>query len=236
MQHQAEPEGRRLHGPWLYVAEVMHRVSNDYAIAIASASLKAARSVHPETRAALLELAQRLLASAEAHRLIQSPIGDGKVDLVAHISGLCRAFAAGRAHAALITLQVNGPAAVQVDGDRAWRIGLILAELMTNAVKHTPLTQGETGGIDVWLSSDGESLVCRVANSGEFAAKVARANRGTYLVDSMAEEISGTMERRFSARGVAVTLTCPLVEKRDAIDGSFAPHERLSPVLPMSAI
>ena len=53
----------------LQVAELLHRIGNDYTRAIAFASLRAANASSSEARSALNEVVNHLLATAEMHRV-----------------------------------------------------------------------------------------------------------------------------------------------------------------------
>jgi hypothetical protein len=78
-------------GGWLYVAEIVHRIGNEYTSAIASMRLAAARSSSTEAKAALDRAAGQLGAFATAHRVMQPPLSGGLVDLSDSLTRLCKA-------------------------------------------------------------------------------------------------------------------------------------------------
>ena len=59
--------------PLLYVAELLHRVSNEYASAISLASVMASRASSPEVRSALETVIEHLVQLATAHRVLFPP-------------------------------------------------------------------------------------------------------------------------------------------------------------------
>ena len=62
--------------PLLYVAELLHRVSNEYASAISLASVMASRAPSPEVRSALKTVIEHLVQLATAHRVLLPPVVD----------------------------------------------------------------------------------------------------------------------------------------------------------------
>ncbi len=92
LDHSYAPAGAAMIEPWLLVEEITHRVANEYAAAIASISLAAARCAHPDARTALAGAARRLLDHADVHRALQPPPAGGPVDLSRHLRELCGAM------------------------------------------------------------------------------------------------------------------------------------------------
>jgi two-component sensor histidine kinase len=75
----------------LHVAELLHRIGNDYTRAILFASLQAANASSNEARSALNEVVNHLQATAEMHRVLRPPSVVGSADLTDTIARLCRA-------------------------------------------------------------------------------------------------------------------------------------------------
>src|SRR5579863_1804782 len=78
---------------FLHVAELIHRIRNEYARAISFASLIASRTSSHETRTALSEMINHLHSVAETHRILCPPLAEGTVDLGEKLTQLCRALA-----------------------------------------------------------------------------------------------------------------------------------------------
>ena len=75
----------------LQVAELLHRIGNDYTRAIAFASLRAANASSNEARSAVNEVENHLHAAAEMYRVLRPPSVAGSADLTDTIARLCRA-------------------------------------------------------------------------------------------------------------------------------------------------
>src|SRR5882757_9448867 len=75
--------------PSLYMAELLHRVGNEYAIAIALAST-ASRKSSTEAKAALETVIQHLAQLGTVHRLLLPPAVEEGVDLGDYLARLCQ--------------------------------------------------------------------------------------------------------------------------------------------------
>lgn len=204
--------------PWLFVAEVEHRVANEFALAVSSIQRAAALTPDAEAKAALSGAALRLRHYAEAHRRLQAPLTDGPVDLAEYLRGLCAALeraSLGERGVELTLVEES----VEIAAERCWRVGLIVSELITNALRHG--LRGGPGAITVEIARRGGLVACTVSDNGGGAA-AARPGHGAKLVDALAEALGGSVERRFGARGAAVRVSFPV----DA-DSAWPPLARL---------
>src|SRR3984957_4172309 len=75
----------------LQVAELLHRIGNDYTRAIGFASLQAANTSSNEARSALNKVENPLHAPAEMYRVLRTPSVAESADLTDTIARLCRA-------------------------------------------------------------------------------------------------------------------------------------------------
>lgn len=190
--------------PLHLVEEINHRVINEYAEAISSLSLAAARVPAPAARLALAEAIDRLRAHAETHRALLPPT-DGHVNLADYIGDLCasisRASLAERsAHLTVETDDIWLPSA------RAWRIGLVIAELVRNAARHG--LGGRSGAIRVQLTQRDGQIFCGVGDNGRCLQRP-RPGRGLGLVQALAAELGGLADWRFGDSGCVALLQIP---------------------------
>lgn len=130
--------------PLLYVAELLHRVSNEYASAISLASVMASRTSSHEAKSALETVIEHLLQLATTHRVLLPPVVDGTADLGDYLTRLCQAKVAAELERRGTTLRLAVVSPVALDPARCWRVGLIVSELITNAARHgLPSARGE---------------------------------------------------------------------------------------------
>jgi two-component sensor histidine kinase len=206
IQHLAGPEGVALHAdPWLYIDEIEHRVANEYALAVASISRLAARSADAGVKAALGDTAQRLRDYADAHRALQAPLHAGPADLAAYLRRLSDAIVRASLAERGITFTLIEQS-IDLDASRCWRVGLIVSELITNAVRHG--FAGGPGAITLEMARGPGLVHCRISDDGR-PASGAPPGKGALLVDSLAGELGGFIDRRFGEGGTTVVLSFP---------------------------
>jgi len=191
--------------PWLMVEEMAHRVVNEYTLAICTLSLAAARSSSLEARETLAQAARRLQDYAEAHRALQAPTASGPIELSAYLQRLCGAIVRAGLEERGVSLTLI-ERTVMLDAERCWRVGLIVSELITNAVRHG--FGGQGGAIVVEVMASDRQVRCRVADNGR-PGRAAAPGRGSRIVDALVQELDGHVERRFSDRGGVVVLSFP---------------------------
>ena len=144
----------------LLLAELGHRVANEYSLAIASISLAAHRAQHPQARSALDAAAERLRRYAGAHRALQAPLaGGGMIDLSDYLRELCRAqVQASLAERNIAVTLVETP--IDLEAERCWRVGMIVSELITNAARHAFGAHGGQVLVEVLATPD--EALCQV--------------------------------------------------------------------------
>ena len=201
--------------PLLYLAELLHRVKNEYAIAIALASVTASRSSSQETKGALAQVIECLTRFAKTHRLLSPPAFEAVADLGEYLTQLCEIKVETELGPRGIRLHLAIPHLVTLDNARCWRVGLIVAELITNAARHD--ASSGPGEIFVSVGFDAGQVVCRVCNNGPITSNF-RPGLGMSLVDALAAELDGGIERRFGENGAMITLSFPAQ--------SYQPSER----------
>jgi two-component sensor histidine kinase len=193
----------------LYVMEFLHRVQNEFAKAISFASIMAHRSSNPEAKAALLQVIDHLLASANAHKLLLPRAADDRADFTADVTRLCRTLVAAAdlgQRGIQLNLTISEP--IVLDGLRCWRANLVLSELITNAARHA-FESCAGGCISVDLTLACGRVVCRVSDSGN-AVRAPNPGLGTRLVDALAEDLEGDVERSYTECGTIITLSFPM--------------------------
>lgn len=189
----------------ILVEEICHRVCNQYAQAVGAIRQAAVSVRSREARAALASTADRLMAYAYAHRVLQAPDGLGEVSLPNHLEQLCAAMSASTLLERNIRLiLVTEP--VMLPARCCWRVALVTAELITNSLRHG-LRQGP-GEIIVKVACQGDRLVCEVTDDGTGCA--GRPGRGSAIVLALSAELGGEVDWRFGPDGTTARLAFPL--------------------------
>jgi two-component sensor histidine kinase len=111
------------------------------------------------------------------------------------------------------TLRLAVVSSVALDHARCWRVGLIVSELITNAARHG--LPSERGEVFISVAANAAQVVCQVSDNGAATAAFS-SGIGTRLVDALAAELDGHVERRFGEDGAMITLTFPARSHRNA--------------------
>lgn len=181
----------------ILLKEVHHRVKNNLQIMISFLRLESRRTDHGPTRSVLTDMRDRIQAMASLHQVLYRSNNFNEIDLRAHIEQVTRNLEhshgerAGRIRVNLDLVSRN------VRLDEAMPCGLILNELVSNALKHA-FPSGRSGEVRVELGRLGESgLRLRVSDDGvglpaDFAARRS-ASLGLQLVSDLARQLGGQL-------------------------------------------
>jgi two-component sensor histidine kinase len=190
----------------LFVSELGHRVANEHALLIAAVSAAAARSPSAETRAALSQVRDFLFAYAEVHRALQPPLGEDFMDLSTYLEHACGAIVrASLGPRGVELLLLEEP--IKLDAARCWRVALIVSELINNALRHA--FSQHAGKIILDVRNQNGVVHCQVTDNGRPTFKP-EPGHGSRIVDALAAEMGGRIQRSFCEYGVTVLLSFPL--------------------------
>jgi two-component sensor histidine kinase len=125
----------------LLMQEMHHGVSNSLQLVSSMLQLQANRSKHPEIRQAFGEAIRRIAAVAGAHRHLHDIDRTGRVDAVSYLENLLDLL-----RTSLLTgspeeaegrrIEMRIPVALKLRAEDLSRSGLIVNELVTNALKY----------------------------------------------------------------------------------------------------
>lgn len=178
----------------ILLQEVRHRVANSLQI-IASVLLQnAKRTASDETRSHLRDAHNRVMSVAALERQL-SASAEGDVELHSYFIELCDSIAASMiADDARISLSVAGAGGV-VDARVSVSLGLIVTELVINALKHA-FPDGRSGSIVVDCGFRGPNWTLSVSDDGvgmpADAADI-RIGLGTSIVQALARQLDAVV-------------------------------------------
>jgi two-component sensor histidine kinase/sensor domain CHASE-containing protein len=207
-QKRAEEEQRKE----ILLKEIHHRVKNNLQVISSLLALQAGAASDPHTRSLLRESQDRIRSMALIHeKLYQTGSERGVTfaeyarDLAAHL----RHSYAGDSEAVDVEVDV---AELSLDMDVSVPCGLIINELLSNALKHA-FPGGRKGRVRLGLRrGEGDTLVLTVSDDGiGFPSDIdVRAPRtlGLRIVNILAAQIGGSLDLR-TAGGTTFTLAFP---------------------------
>jgi two-component sensor histidine kinase len=163
-----------------------------------------------EGRAALERVSSRITALGQLYSTLSKADTVENVDAATYLDELCRDLI-GSVHKegdTSIVLKTDFESEL-LPTDRAIPIGLIVNELVTNAVKYA--FPGEAKGtVMVTLKRVPGELRLTVADDGQgLDPRRADSGLGGRLVDGFAQQLGGQVERKSDSRGTTVHLILP---------------------------
>lgn len=193
----------------LLMREVHHRVQNSLQIVNSMLYLQERDSGSGEVRGQFELARQRLTAVAMVHRRLwrTDQVGDVRLDtfmaeLVEELASIWdpRWRESITQHVAPVTLST----------DKSILLGLIVTELLTNAVKYA--YDGAPGPILIECArTDGGSVKLVIADRGTgVAADNSRQSFGSRLIQTLVQQLGGTLEREENSPGLKVLLSFPI--------------------------
>jgi two-component sensor histidine kinase len=213
--------------------ELQHRVANSLQI-IASIILMKARTVQSEeTRLHLHDAHKRVISIAAVQKQLHASGASGAIEIVSYLSRLCETLATSMiGESRPISLKVVGKGD-SVTSRQAESLGLIVTELVMNALKHAFPDEKVEGQITVTYEMAGTNWKLSVSDNGIGKPGGVFANGksglGTGIVKALSQQLKAQVETQASPAGTTVSVT-------HATFTRSRPHMALSRRTAMSAI
>lgn len=194
----------------MMAAELAHRIKNSLAVISAFVSFELRQAAEPCV-VGYQAMQSRINAVGNLYDMIARSSSFGPVDLPAYLAGIAaslRSSLLGEGSKIVIALDVEP---FTVSADNAVPIGLLVNELVTNAVKYAfPDNRGRIflgfrqrdGEFTLSVQDDGVGL-----DGGERTS--ASSGMGTRFVDAFVRQIGGTLARASGAGGTTITVRLP---------------------------
>lgn len=197
--------------------EVHHRVKNNLQVIMSLLRMEGRRCVHADTKSVLGEMQSRIHSMALLHESLYRSGTFAAVDIGSYLNQLAaQSFRTHTTSAGRIQLQLD-LASVEVEMDQALPCGLLVNELLSNALKHG-FPAGRTGHVRVELQlvAGGPSWRLCVSDTGvglpaDFASRRTQS-LGLQLVSDLTNQLRGTLEVAPASgeSGAVFTVTFPL--------------------------
>lgn len=189
--------------------EMQHRVANSLQIIASILLIKARAVASEETRLHLRDAHQRVLSVAEVQSHLHASGGLDQIEVGPYLTKLCASLAAsmlGDSHP--ISLRVEADHGL-IGSDKAVSMGLIVTELVINAIKYAFPEPRADALILVGFASAGEGWALTVADNGvgalETAAPPAHGGLGAAIVEALVKQLDARIKVT-SGEGMAVSI------------------------------
>jgi two-component sensor histidine kinase len=191
--------------------EMRHRVANSLQI-IASILLIKARTVRSEeTRLHLQDAHQRLMSVAAMQQQLQGSEPSAMIEIGPYLSRLCETLAASMiSNRRPLSLQVD-VAGGRASSNQAVSLGLIVTELVINALKHAfPGDRSDSAVVVTYeLAEPNWRLTVSDNGIGRPEGHLEKTNPGlgTTIVETLAKQLDARVEVSMDAHGTTVSIT-----------------------------
>ena len=184
--------------------ELQHRVANSLQI-VASVLLQNARKVQSsETRAHLQDAHHRVMSIAALQKQLAAS-GEDTVALRPYFTQLCETIGASMIRdPGQIHLAVTGDDS-SVSADASISLGLVVTELVINALKHA-FPDDRYGKITVDYRSEGPEWALKVTDDGVGIGTDPQAGLGTSIVNALADHLRAEIVVTHGSPGTTISL------------------------------
>jgi PAS domain S-box-containing protein len=194
----------------MLLQELTHRVKNSLQIIAAMVSIEARSHKSGEGKAALERVSHRINALGQLYSKLSEANTVEAVDAATYLDELCRDLIASvhKEGGTSIVLKTDIESEL-LPTDRAITIGLMVNELVTNAVKYA-FPGNTTGTVLVTLKRVPGELRLTVADNGQgIDLRRTDSGLGGRLVEGFAQQLGGQLKRESGDKGTIVCLTLP---------------------------
>lgn len=202
------------------IAEANHRIKNSLAIAIAMLRLQRQAMSRDDSEVTvtapdiLNSVESRIRAIADVHSLMQLTEQSTSVSLRSLMERLVN-YTRSSAGIAPSDFRVDlGEHDITLESDKAINLGLVLNELLTNALKYGTFPDGRMD-IDMTMQVDGDGLLVEITNAvpeDVVGVGYTSTNLGSRLVEQLGTSLGATIDRDIGGGACCVRLrmtACP---------------------------
>jgi PAS domain S-box-containing protein len=201
----------------MLMQELTHRVKNSLQFIAAMVMIEARSHKSGEGKAALERVSHRIDALGQVYSKLSKSDTVEAVDAATYLDDLCRDLAASvhKEGGTSIVLKTDIDSEL-LPTDQAIPMGLIVNELVTNALKYA-FPNETKGTVMVTLKRVPGALRLTVADDGKGVdPRRADSGLGGRLVEGFAQQLGGQVERESGSQGTTVRLILPSLEDKKA--------------------
>jgi len=185
----------------LLLNELSHRVKNHLAMIVGLLRLKGARQQDPQAKDDFARAIDRVSTIAHLHEQLYRAEDVTLVDVPSYLGEICESLRQSMLSDTTVVLERKLESAF-LHVDQAVPVGLIVNELVTNAIKYA-FRPNDPGRIAVRFRVVGKTAILTISDNGRGLDQYARPGVGSRLVRDLATQIGATF-RMVAQRG----LTC----------------------------
>ncbi|MES2138768.1 MAG: PAS domain S-box protein [Bacteroidota bacterium] len=198
----------------ILLQEVHHRVKNNLQIILSILNLQNAHITDKKTLDLVRDIRSRIKAMSFIHELLYQTDDFSSINFSEYITNITNNLVYSYTQDHKINLKLN-VGAIFLDLDRAIPCGLIINEIVTNALKYA-FTDQEEGEVSVSLTQKNEFIHLIIADNGKgFPVNIDYKNTeslGLQLVVTLVQQLGGEIALD-NSNGVKYTITFKMINK-----------------------
>jgi two-component sensor histidine kinase len=198
----------------LLLRELNHRINNELTCAICTIAATAMESDNVAVKAALLDVVELLHQCADVHRALHIPDRERLTNVAEYLQQLCFSMTKYRLERLAMRVLFSADD-LQLEGERCWKLGLIVSELLTNVARHARF-DARHPELRVELMLAGNIVKCRVSDNGSTHEPFRRGG-GLAIVAELAGSLGGRVHTSCAAKGSSFLLTFPLTDAEQGV-------------------
>ena len=202
----------------ILLGEVQHRVANSLQIIASIILLKAMRVDSEETRRHLRDTHERVISIATVQKHLHASAAIGPIEMAPYLSKLCGALSRSMiGENQAITLKVLAGQGTATSR-QAESLGLIVAELVINSLKHAFDDNVKDGQIAVAYEVSGTDWKLSVSDNGigkpDGVFAQPKTGLGTGIVKALSKQLDAEVVTLSGPQGTIVSVTHATFEKK----------------------
>jgi two-component sensor histidine kinase len=195
----------------MLLEEMQHRIVNSLQIIASILMMKARAVTSAETREHLQDAHRRVMSVAAVQKYLHSSVHGELIEMAPYLSKLCESLAESMIGDSGATLEVVCDAGEVLSAD-AVSIGLIVTELVINALKYAFPGEAKTGTVIVRYEVNGTDWSLSVSDNGvgkqeSSNSAAVKGGLGTSLVNALANQLDAKVKTASSGDGMTVSIT-----------------------------
>jgi len=195
----------------LLIREADHRIKNSLQLVMSLLTVQLRGIEAKDAADALREAITRVGSIAASHLALQDSKDLKQVDLAVTLKDLCAHFT--QLYPA-VSIICDPTRVLMLDADRAIPLGLVVSEVLTNALRHA-FRGRDAGTVAVEAWAEASQLIVRVRDDGVgMPQEHGRIGLGSKIVRSLAAQLNATIDIESSRdMGTTMTLKLPMQQK-----------------------
>ncbi len=191
----------------LFIKEMKHRMANSLQLIASILILKAEKVDSPEVRTHLRDAHERIMSIATVEKFLDTTGLNEEVEVGPYLSGLCESLSKsmiGGVRPITLTVKSKGGMVTSSEGIS---LGLIMAELVINALKHA-FPNDKSGEVVVSYEVDNGLWCLSVSDNGVGITTdpMRKEGLGTTIVQSLARQLNAKTEIKTGPGGTTVLI------------------------------